>query len=259
MFERSGPGWRVSARSHLSMLIALYIRDLAGIVGAPPALDHGAGPLVSALQPAVKPRAASELGPSEFAELCQEWHQWWRRMVTRYDVDASPETAEVPEAALFGQPDFDAFRASPALQKLLRAHYGAAHDWANERRAEYHSLSREHAAAGRRRVVEMLVQERSMEVAAGQDIEINLVELPLAERRAWLAGQRTVILSQDLPHDENLLRSYLEPMVRLIDEPGSSSHRRVRCPECAPLGRCPPCSSGTGPNARAPGACGTGQ
>ncbi|MBG6085536.1 hypothetical protein IW252_002303 [Zhihengliuella flava] len=198
------------------MLIALYLRDLAGVVGTPVPLDDGAGPVLCAVQPAVKPRAATELSHSELAELSQEWHQWWRRMVLRYDVDGSPEAADLPEAALLGQPDFDAFRASPALQKLLRAHYGAAHDWANERRRQYNTVAREHAAAGRRRVVETLVQERSLEGAAGQDLEINLVELPLAERRAWLTGRRTVLLSQDLAADQTLLRSYLEPMIRLI-------------------------------------------
>ncbi|WP_189349077.1 hypothetical protein [Zhihengliuella salsuginis] len=199
------------------MLIALYIRDLAGIRNATPALyDTPQTPLLSPLNPPVKPRAADEISRAEFAELCQEWHQWWRRIVTRYDLDGSPAESESPEPGLLGQPHFSAYSSSPSLQRLIRAHYGAATDWAHERRREYNSLSREHVAAGRRQVVESLVEERSMETGPTSEITLNMIELPLAERRAWLVGERTVILSQELVHDERLLRSYLEPMIRFI-------------------------------------------
>ncbi|RZU61001.1 hypothetical protein EV380_0556 [Zhihengliuella halotolerans] len=217
MFERSGPGWQVSARSHMSMLIALYLRDLAGIRRASPALcDSPQTPMLSPLSPPVKPRAADEFSRAEFAELCQEWHQWWRRIVTRYDADGSPDETETPEPGLLGQPHFNAYRSSPSLQRLLRAHYGAATDWSHERRREYNALSREHAAAGRRQVLESLVEERSLESDPQDVLTLNMIELPLAERRAWLVGDRTVILSQELVRDERLLRSYLEPMIRLI-------------------------------------------
>ncbi|MEE1620403.1 hypothetical protein ACQ7DA_04090 [Zafaria sp. J156] len=200
MYERSGNGWRVSAGTHGQMLVALYLRDLAGI-------DHPGLPVLSRLAPVVKPSAAAELAPHAAGELKQEWQGWWLRIL---QDDAGAEQLVAP-------PHFPAFADSPTLQRLLRAHYGTALTWARARMDEYRGLSREHTVSGRRRVLEQLVEERSLELdGAEQVVELRLVELPLAERRAWFVEPGTVLMSQELPLDETLFRSYLEPIVEFL-------------------------------------------
>lgn len=200
MYEFRGDGWQISAQSHLQMLLALYIRDLAGI-------DHPGLPVIARLAPAVKPHAAAEFSGYRAAELRQEWQDWWHRILHHDDDE---ETA-------FSPPGFPFFADSPTLQRLLRAHYGSALSWSRERLAEYSRVSAEHHAAGRRRMLEQMITERALELEREpRPMQLKMVELPLAQRRAWFVDPGTVILSQDLPRDAELYRSFLEPVIRFM-------------------------------------------
>lgn len=189
----------VSANTHRQMLLALYIRDLAGI--------HPVGmPEISPLNPTVKPSAVREAKRHEPTELRQEWQGWWEAILTGGQAGAVPE-----------EPDFACFDDSPTLQVLMRAHYGSAISWANERMAEYESLSRKHARSGRRALLERMIDEQIMEVErAPKAFTLNLVELPLTEPRAWFVEPSMVILSQHLIEDPELYRSYLQPVIKFL-------------------------------------------
>lgn len=213
MYERSGDGWRVSADTHEQVLLALYFRDLAGI-------PHADQPMLCPLSPPVRPVAAPEVPRHGAAELRQEWQQWWRRLL-RHDLqehDGGPAGHPRPGLdALLDPPRFPAFDDSPTLQRLMRAHYGAAFSWVEARLLEYGEVSREHTASGRRAALERLVQDRELESdLPAASISLNLVELPLAEPRAWFVEPRTVIMSQELPRHEELFRSYLQPIVGML-------------------------------------------
>ncbi|WP_372697995.1 hypothetical protein [Arthrobacter sp. JSM 101049] len=200
MYEFRGDGWHVSAQSHGQMLLALYVRDLAGI-------EHPGLPAIARLAPAVKPHAAAEFSGYHAAELRQEWQDWWHRILHH---DEREETA-------FSPPGFAFFADSPTLQRLLRAHYGSALSWSRERLAEYSRVSAEHHATGRRRMLEQMITERALELEREpRPMQLKMVELPLAQRRAWFVDPGTVILSQDLPRDAELYRSFLEPVIRFM-------------------------------------------
>lgn len=200
MYEFHGEGWKVSAHTHGQMLLALYVRDLAGI-------EHTGSPEVAPLAPPVKPHAAAEVSGYRAAELRQEWQDWWHRIVRRDPtVDGT-----------FSPPGFPYFADSPTLQRILRAHYGSALSWSRERQSEYTQVSSEHHASGRRRLLEEMLTERALELErAPRPMHLKMVELPLAERRAWFVDPDTVILSQDLPRDAELYRSFLEPVIRFL-------------------------------------------
>lgn len=200
MYKRAGDGWNISAGTHGQMLLALYFRDLAGI-------RHAGQPVLSPLSPPVKPAAAHEVYGHSGAELRQEWQQWWHRILRG---DEGIEQG-------FSPPSFPAFNDSPTLQRLIQAHYGTALSWTRARQAEYDAISREHDARGRRAVLERMIRERGLELdREPKPLALTLLELPLAEPRAWFVDPGTVILSQDLPCDEELFRSFLQPVIELL-------------------------------------------
>lgn len=200
MYEFRGEGWQVSARSHGQMLLALYMRDLAGI-------EHRGPPEIAPLAPMVKPHAAGEVSGYRAAELRQEWQDWWHRILRQDPADE----------AMFTPPGFPYFADSPTLQRILRAHYGAALSWSRERLAEYTQVSADHHASGRRRLLEEMIAARALELdREPRSLHLKMVELPLAQRRAWFVEPDTVILSQDLPRDADLYRSFLEPVIRFL-------------------------------------------
>lgn len=200
MYEYRGDGWHVSAQSHGQMLLALYFRDLAGI-------EHPGPPDIAALAPRVKATAAGEVCGPPAAELRQEWHDWWRRVLL-HDPD---------DDGLFSPPAFPGFADSPTLQRLLQAHYGIALSWSRARMAEYTEVSSEHHASGRRGLLEAMITDRALELERRpKPMELKLVELPLTEQRAWFVDPDTVILSQDLSRDADLYRSFLEPVIRFL-------------------------------------------
>ena len=68
--------------------------------------------------------------------LKTEWEAWWQQLLKAHP-QMSPELSP---------PGFRSFANSPALRKVLQAHFGAALTWARERRAEYAELEAERKA-----------------------------------------------------------------------------------------------------------------
>jgi hypothetical protein len=200
-------------------------------------------PMLCPLDPPVKPVAAAEVDPHAAAELRQEWQRWWHRLLrgnghpnvpgaagTGDALAAGPAPAAGTDTAagtaglgtaeelagVLDAPAFGEFDDSPTLQRLLRAHYGTAFDWTQERLEEYGRTGAAPAAGGRD-LVERMIEDRELEMdRTARPFRLTLLELPLAEPRAWFVEPATVILSQDLPRDEGLFRSYLQPVVDLL-------------------------------------------
>ncbi|MGL3805063.1 hypothetical protein ACSYDW_03115 [Paeniglutamicibacter sp. R2-26] len=198
MVQESGPGWKVSADTHREMLLALYIRDLA-------AIEPLGTPSLAPLWPKVKPAAARELGEGSAGELRQEWQSWWERILR----------GDYAHPALDEEPDFADFSDSPSLQHLLRAHYGNAFTWTQNRMGEYKDYCSKNTDE-RLALVSQLFFEREPGEQGDGELHLKMVELPLAEPRAWFVEPDTVLLSQDLMQDADLFRSYLQPIIGMI-------------------------------------------
>jgi len=198
MVQESGPGWKVSADTHREMLLALYIRDLA-------AIEPLGTPCLAPLCPRVKPAAARELAEGSAGELRQEWQSWWERILRG---GYSPPVMD-------DEPDFEDFSDSPSLQHLLRAHYGNAFTWTQNRVGEYKDHCKKNTNE-RSALVSQLFSERELGGEGIEDLHLKMVELPLAEPRAWFVEPDTVLLSQDLMLDAELFRSYLLPIIEMM-------------------------------------------
>src|SRR5206468_13120627 len=102
--------------------------------------------------------------------LKTEWEAWWAQLLKAYP-EASPELSP---------PTFEAFANSPALRKVLQAHFGAALTWARERREEYAEIEAESVDNGTTLMIGDMVEDRLLEVGrSSRDFNLRIIELPL--------------------------------------------------------------------------------
>ncbi|GAB4099921.1 hypothetical protein [Sinomonas halotolerans] len=202
MHHTGGPGWRITLDTSGPLLLALYLKDNAGLAGA-------GMPPVAPAEPRVRVADHHQITQhvGGLPALRREWEAWWAHL-----IQSHPEMSPAVEP-----PGFSSFREAPALQRTLQAHFGHALTWARERRAEYERLEREREGRGDTDVLREIVEERQLEVgSAARDFALTIIELPLAEERAWLVNADKVIMSQSLLSDREAVRSYLKPVVELL-------------------------------------------
>lgn len=202
MHHTGGPGWRITTDTSGPMLLALYLKDSAGL--------NGAGmPPVAPAHPKVRESDHQQITQhvGGVPALRREWEAWWAQLIQNHP-EMSPEL--VP-------PGFSAFRSAPALQRSLQAHFGTALTWARERRSEYEQLEKKREERGDLDVLRELVEERQLEVGnGGRSFALTIIELPLAEDRAWLVDADKLIMSESLLDDKEIFRSYLRPVIELL-------------------------------------------
>jgi len=202
MHHTGGPGWRITMDTSGPMLIALYVRDAAG-------LDSAGHPALCHVAPKIRASDHSHLiaevgGP---AALKTEWEAWWEQLVKAHP-EMSPELSP---------PGFRTFSNSPALRRVLQAHFGAALTWARERRAEYVALEAERESNSNNELLADMVEDRLLEVGrAARDFSLTIIELPLAEPRAWYLEPDKIIMSHELLSQPELFRSYVQPVIDLL-------------------------------------------
>ena len=202
MHQASGSRWQITTDTSGPMMIALYVRDTAGLNGAGhPALSHAA----PKIRPADHSHLTADVGG--LSALKTEWEAWWAQLLKAY-----PQTS--PELT---PPDFEAFGNSPALQRVLQAHFGSALTWARERRSEYAELEAERAASGTDQLLGEMVDDRLMEVGRdSREFTLTNIELPLNEQRAWYLEPDKIIMSRQLMDRPELFRSYVQPVVEML-------------------------------------------
>lgn len=218
MFVEGTLRWQVTEDCPWDLLVALAVRDLAGLaeVARPhlPALDP-------AVAPALQPRGAragrgsacsvpggARDGPSSADDpLATQWEAWF---------DLVADRLRRPAAPLLHPPHFEAFDRALELQDAVIAHYAAAADWATARHAEYAEVS---AATHARRAADIVdvVREREHELRrqAGY-FRLDLDVLPLAGKGAWIVGPHTVVVSASLRDDSHAFRAWLRPLVTAL-------------------------------------------
>lgn len=202
MHHTGGPGWRITMDTSGPMLIALYVRDAAGLDSAgQPALCH----MAPKIRPVDHSNLTSEVGG--ISALKTEWEAWWEQLLKGHPK-MTPEVTP---------PEFEAFGNSPALRRVLQAHFGSALTWARERRAEYAALEAEREASGAPQLLGDMVEDRLLEVGRGsRDFTLTIIELPLTEPRAWYLEPDKIIMSNELLTQPEVFRSYVQPVVELL-------------------------------------------
>ncbi len=184
------------------LLIALYLRDLCALSGA-------GRPEISELQPRIRPVETRQLiDPVGGDQLLRfEWEQWWSQLLGVFP-GGPPELTP---------PDFPGFAGNPALQRILQAHFGTALVWTRERIADYQIIAARRETMGDTALLSRLVQDRELELGRhAREFTLTMVELPLAEPRAWFLEPDRILLSQELLEDSEMFRSFVQPVVEML-------------------------------------------
>jgi hypothetical protein len=228
MFVEGTLRWQVTEDCPWDLLMALAVRDLAGLhgVGDPvlprlspepePALHSAAGsttgPPVAALRNPLSGSAATGSAAAGGADtddgtLARQWTAWFDRAVHR---------DRRPLGGLLHPPHFEAFDRAIELQDLIIGHYDAAAHWAAERHGEYARTSLAKHAQRSADIVDV-VHEREHELRrqAGY-FRLDIDVLPLAESGAWIVGPHTVVVSGSLRDDSRAFREWFRPLVSAL-------------------------------------------
>lgn len=162
--RRSGRlSWQLGFDQPFMLMVALYIRDAAGIAQTAAPID------LPRLDP---PISVDEVSGQAAAWADREWNDWWAR------VAADPSH---PGEGFELEPDLDAFAATPTLRALLREHFAAAVRWSHERKREFVAVARATAAEPGRVVREV---ER-LRGRSARPFRLDVAFLPVAGNAAW--------------------------------------------------------------------------
>lgn len=198
MYFRRGNNWSLAVKTDQTMLMALYLRELGGVDPAE------AGPN-SRLSSTIKNRNGADSSHGQFK---QEWSAWWGTLTADDDTDQS-----VVHQPLHERLDAAGF---PALAKLAHAHYGQATVFAQQ----YAQLFEQHSPAyvpHRLDELERIINDHSTENHTRSTTgAIKLIDVPLDEPRAWLAGPGTIVASTSLMKDSGAFHGFIQPMVTVI-------------------------------------------
>lgn len=241
MFVEGTLRWQVTEDCPWDLLVALAVRELAGLDGrVEPALPRvepavvpvlqsrrteaadGRGtsapvqrarpaPVIHPARPAGRPAApaadAGGPGDDRIAALARQWEAWFEVAADRHRRLTAP---------LLLPPHFAAFDRVIELQDAVIAHFDAAAGWATARHAEYLADSAEHHARRAADIVDV-VREREHELRrqAGY-FRLDIDVLPLAEKGTWIVGPHTVVVSASLRNDSVAFRDWLRPLVAAL-------------------------------------------
>lgn len=202
MHHTGGPGWRITMDCYGPLLIALYIRDVSGLgASGEPAVS----PAVPEVHAASHHHLTAEVGGEP--ALRTEWEAWWHQLLRQYPA----QTTELQP------PGFPAFQNSPALRRVMQAHFGAALAWGRDRLGEYVRLEAERDLSGANRILADLMQDRELELGrSARDFSFSIIELPLSEPRAWFLEPDRMVMSMSLMEDPEAFRSFVQPVVEML-------------------------------------------
>ncbi|WP_348787536.1 hypothetical protein [Leifsonia sp. NPDC080035] len=205
MFVEGTLRWQVTEDCPWDLLMALALRDLAG-------LGAIGEPVLPRLSPAVVPvlhgaRSTMTATRPRRDLLERQWLALFEAAADREHRALTP---------LLQPPHFSALDRAIELQDVVIANYEVAARWARDRHAEYARASLEHHAVRAADIVDV-VREREHELRrqAGY-FRLDIDVLPLAEAGAWIVGPHTVAVSTTMRDDSTAFRAWFRPLVAAL-------------------------------------------
>jgi hypothetical protein len=216
MFAAGTTSWAMSTDEPLMLLLALYVRDAAGLH---PRLESG----IPALEPAVLPDNDSSL-PEDVAS--RQWEAWWHEILEGgglWPEDVDPhdfvKVRDDPKIhklfywpSRYAGPDFPGLDASPELQALVRQHDKAALAWGSARKHEWDALETTRRREGLEWGIVKSV-ERSLGRTA-RPFRLDLRLLPLTGSNVWRLSANRALLSLTMYRDRAAYGNWLTAVIR---------------------------------------------
>lgn len=194
--------WQVTEDSPTDVLIALYLRDAAGLTptGVPslPAIDSAVAPT---------PLDRREHSPERLDVLRAEWTDWWHRLTT---------PTPTPRLWELEPPHFSAFDGAPELRALLVDGFGPARRWAGARHEEFGDSSVERIRRGEHDINSVVVACERVLGRKAEPFHLVLDVLPLAERGTWIIGPSRLVVSTSLRSDSGAFRETMAPIIHAL-------------------------------------------
>lgn len=182
--------WEIHVDQPQPLLIALYVRDAAG-------LEPTTDPALPPTDPEVPIRDFSDLDRAAAAE---QWAAWWESLIDG--------TADLNELL---PPDFSGLADWPQLRLVVAACFDEAVGWAWERTAEHQGRLPDSA------VETAAVHE--LQLRRGRTVPpftLRVTELPVAPGTGWWLTEDHVIVTSALRSDPDAYREWLIPVLEAV-------------------------------------------
>jgi hypothetical protein len=201
--------WRMACDEPRLLLLALYVRDAAG-------LEAAADPPVGRLEPVVS--AAGGAAPEAAAA---QWAAWWSHLVAseervrRAVQDAGGGMPSVRILAEhhqgFAPPGFDALRGRPELRDLVARHFMDAQAWRDERSRE---MMRHSTDPNRVQVEwEVLKETEWLLGRTARPFRLQVSILPVSGGHCWRVAEEHLLVTRARYLDVEAWRSDLAAVV----------------------------------------------
>jgi hypothetical protein len=214
--QLAGTGsWRISTDEPQLLVMALYVRDAAGLL---PQID----PDIPPLEPAV-PDDDKSAPVNPVASV--QWASWWQRLLegggfwpehkSPSDLHRLARDPEIQRLFYWPSqhlpPDFEGLSGMPALRDLVRTQYEAARLWSEARHLEFIALSSTRQSVLLESEIVRTV-ERGLGRAA-RPFALDVRVLPVASARAWRTSSGRALVTRGLFSDRPAYRKWLEPII----------------------------------------------
>ncbi len=182
--------WEIQVDQPQPLLIALYVRDAAGLTAT-------GEPALPPADPAVPQHAFPDLNTEVAAE---QWSAWWAALLAG--------SADFNDLL---SPDFSGLSSMPQLRRVVAGCFDEAVAWAWERTAEHQTRMPDGAIESA--AVHELQVRRGRTVAS---FTLRVTELPVSPGDGWWLTDDHVIVSSSLRSDPDAYRDWLIPVLDAV-------------------------------------------
>ena len=214
MFVEGTLRWQVTEDCPWDLLMALALRDLAGLTNVEqPPIPRVFPPVARVMHPAAgseplpRPTVQGHTSNPDPSSLADQWRAWW---------ELSLQRERRPIVTQLKPPHFELFDRAIELQDLVTEYYEDAVAWAAERHEEYARLSLlQHSRRAADIVDVVRDREHELRRQAGY-FRLDIYVLPLAEPGAWIVAPHTVVVSTSLRDDSAAFRDWFTPLIAAL-------------------------------------------
>jgi hypothetical protein len=195
--------WSVSFGEPERLVVALYVRDAAG-------LQVATDPLIPPLEPVVTVHELLPPGVDRIAASTQ-WGEWWAGLLL---LGGEVGRVRLPEP----RTELRELTDRPALQALAREVFPEASAWAGHRKRETATMMHspeEGAVRTERRLIQEITRRHRWR--RSQPFHLQITQLPVAGVHGWRVSEDHVVVTRGLRRDVDTYREWLTPVVDELD------------------------------------------